>query len=622
MELLYIWIKEWGPFKDANINFGGKYIFSYDSDSHKLECTDNPSYIENFFNDFPENKIERHVQIKNVTAIVGENGAGKTMLLDFIKRNLVRFWDEESIIIFMESDGKIIVHNNLGNKNKFQCNNQKVIVKFYSKPKSKEFLGGGMRTKTGYPKLIDETDKTNLIFFSNIADLRPEEEYNKLRNISTNYLLKTDKKLEYEKKICNNIKSEIEVHKERDIERQLNFIVVYKEKKELINFKLPDKISIKPRVDYFDGNNKLISNLIDKIGEASEFCQFVQEFIKQIGSYRNQMSPMEIAKHDKRLNKLKGTLQSNIFLHVIQELCIHYNTPNRIFWDNLRNLKANDLRKPDFKIVILLKRLKRINTKDVNFNNWISGAIDFISYLNKTIDLEGKEEFMIDIMLPHKTIYPLINNYKKSYLVDGNLLFNWRDMSSGEKAFLNIFSRFHSLSDKQTKAANMKLKENLIILIDEGDLYLHPRWQQNLLKNLLDFLTIDYVFENQNTNRKIQIILTTNQPIIASDLPKNNIIFMKQSNNNKCEIVTSSDKKETFGANIHYLLADSFFLNDGYIGEFVKQKINRLIELIVKEDEMPQKDTKKLIKMIGEPIVKKKLLQMIEYKLNDNSQKE
>ena len=48
--------------------------------------------------------------------------------------------------------------------------------------------------------------------------------------------------------------------------------------------------------------------------------------------------------------------------------------------------------------------------------------------------------------------------------------------------------------------------------------------------------------------------------------------------NGKCIVVDGLKKDKTFGANIHTLLSDSFFLEDGLIGEFAKGKINEIID--------------------------------------------
>ena len=108
----------------------------------------------------------------------------------------------------------------------------------------------------------------------------------------------------------------------------------------------------------------------------------------------------------------------------------------------------------------------------------------------------------------------------KDYIISSRMYpyitLNWNlQLSSGQKAMLDMFSRFYSIAMKINKLGD----KNILILIDEGELYLHPQWQKSLLKDLLDFFKMIY-------DKDIQVILTSNSPFIVSDLPKHNIIFI------------------------------------------------------------------------------------------------
>src|SRR5690606_9204622 len=67
----------------------------------------------------------------------------------------------------------------------------------------------------------------------------------------------------------------------------------------------------------------------------------------------------------------------------------------------------------------------------------------------------------------------------------------------------------------------------------------------------------------------------THDPLTLSDMPRQNVVFLdKDAVGNT---IISKGKKETFGANIHDLLADSFFISDGLMGDFAKEKINKTL---------------------------------------------
>ena len=74
-------------------------------------------------------------------------------------------------------------------------------------------------------------------------------------------------------------------------------------------------------------------------------------------------------------------------------------------------------------------------------------------------------------------------------------------------------------------------------------------------------------------NEKYHLIFATHSPFIISDLPKENIIFLEKGK----QVYPFEDGKQTFGANIHTLLSHGFFMKDGLMGEFAKDKIKSII---------------------------------------------
>jgi predicted ATP-binding protein involved in virulence len=148
-----------------------------------------------------------------------------------------------------------------------------------------------------------------------------------------------------------------------------------------------------------------------------------------------------------------------------------------------------------------------------------------------------------------------------------------------------------------------------LIFVDEFEIGLHPEWQKKTIQYIISFLEV--------LDIKIHIILTSHSPFLLSDIPKQNIIFLDKDENGNCKVVDGlKDKKQTFGANIHTLLSDSFFMEDGLMGEFAKGKIDKAITLLNQDklDEYELKYCEQIISIIGEPIVKNQLEKMLHYK--------
>ena len=188
-----------------------------------------------------------------------------------------------------------------------------------------------------------------------------------------------------------------------------------------------------------------------------------------------------------------------------------------------------------------------------------------------------------------------------------NHFFRWDiKLSSGETALINLLAQIFDI----LKLELDELPFNFLY-IDEGESFLHPNWQKKYLSYIVQFIKDNF------PDRKIHVILTTHSPFLLSDIPKQNIIFLDKDEKGNCKVVNGlKEKKQTFGANIHTLLSDSFFMEDGLMGEFAKSKIDGVIKLLNKDklNEEEIKHCEQIISIIGEPIVKNQLERMLSNK--------
>ena len=79
MQLVYLWIKSYKNIQNQGFNFSPRFKCTYDEQSNKLVINGNKNYVSIF----PSNI--------NITAIVGENGSGKSSILEYIKNHHVDF---------------------------------------------------------------------------------------------------------------------------------------------------------------------------------------------------------------------------------------------------------------------------------------------------------------------------------------------------------------------------------------------------------------------------------------------------------------------------------------------------------------------------------------------------
>lgn len=187
-------------------------------------------------------------------------------------------------------------------------------------------------------------------------------------------------------------------------------------------------------------------------------------------------------------------------------------------------------------------------------------------------------------------------------------------LSSGEKQqILSINTIIYHIYniDSVMQEEGIYKYGNVNIIFDEIELYFHPEMQRTYIKNLLyqiNNMQLEYV-------NNINILFITHSPFILSDIPSSNILRIKAG-----KAVKSKNNEDTFGANIHDLLANDFFLEKGYMGEFANNKIKEVIETLNQWEEVDDNtkvkdDLFKFIQLVGEPLIKKSLLGLYHEKI-------
>ncbi len=139
--------------------------------------------------------------------------------------------------------------------------------------------------------------------------------------------------------------------------------------------------------------------------------------------------------------------------------------------------------------------------------------------------------------------------------------FTFENFSEGELVFLDLFA---TVLNALTHSKN----EDLILILDEPDINLHPEWSRKLLDNLIDFI------DKNKKNGSVQIIISTHSPFIVTDFPKENIYTFNKTQKGNIKI---QNPEFGFAANIYDLISSTFFMS-APVGEFATKKINQAKE--------------------------------------------
>lgn len=224
-----------------------------------------------------------------------------------------------------------------------------------------------------------------------------------------------------------------------------------------------------------------------------------------------------------------------------------------------------------------------------------------------------KDPFPLDLLPP--PIYKTDILYQSEG--DENIYIPYKYLSSGEKQLLNNFGALiYHLRNLDSVTDNERRYENINVLFEEIELYFHPEYQRMVVKMLVEKL---YAMDFHHIKR-INVTFVTHSPFILSDIPLCNVLFLKEG-----KPATEKMQENTFGANIHGLLRNGFFLPSLPIGEFAHDKINGLFERFngYKLDSRSRKQKEwfySSIMRIGEPYLREQLMKLynMHYPTYDN----
>jgi hypothetical protein len=625
MELYYVLIDHFRDFAKTEFNFGAEFAFKYNHSESELIIKQNANFIPGFFNLKNDSKADsNYAIIENVSALIGQNGAGKTSFIDFINNTLPRGLNgvRENLIIAFKN----------GKNKKFIYHTPDIIIK------KSNYHDFGFQLKTcGKKKIhvksddlgefpmheyesIPEFGEIDIVNFSNIFDERTEFYVEGLINLTTNFLIKNDIKFERQQLHSSMFQSEVETYRYYETQRQIDFIHNFSEYSKIIPFTLPERMVISVKDTFnIEPLNVFRKELLDR---KEEYSSHLEQVLKESNNEIKQTASIS-----KRCHIMFSTRAYLVFFLEHADLDSMFMINNEIL--SVESEKENGI------VNTLLTNIDKIiayyqhHTKRININldiliknaqgtkNFINFLIDEIQDQNAAND-QGNSIFF-DIAPQFANISNFLRYYNESFGVLPYLNFYWRDLSSGEKAFLKILSRLYSLSDK---ILINPLKKDVLILFDEAEIYLHPNWQKQFIKLLLDVTPIMLTSKDKKNVRSVHFIFASNSPFIITDIPSSNITFLKKESLKGTIVIESlEERKQTFASNIHTLLSDSFFLHNGAIGDFAKAKINAIIEMLSGKFEIIEgykEEIEATINLIGEPIIKTKLLQMLNDRLLAN----
>ena len=623
MELLFVWINqsENGVFREQGINLSPEYSFCVEKSCGNVVLCEDAAW----------NKTEsvfKNNTIINVTAVVGKNGAGKTTLLKFLYHvhNQIAgmragseqnpFMEFNQLIVIGRLQDDLVVYYNI-------CNETFINTTHFPAVNLKENI---FEEQHRYYKEVQQFYDVFRVFFTN-----------------SNYVLKNQ--------VLYDTHGEVTQLSLSDGDMNALCSAFFRKLLDLNNSieYLPIGHSLNWRNDYLLKEYSLL--------DFQNICDIV---------YYNKLL------HDDNFESYAGKTSGTIFLsarRIIRILDTHHRTFYRkyvnkesddhyffCFYAQLQRLFSSiEQFSPDKYIIYALcftLMFEYCIDKEIDLptNEGMGGNI--IEWLESTID--QSDIYYADAINEISELIPIVSNcevpdnggvprdmsYYKDYLIidyshnhnnykklveflenlflKGNcfllryLVLDNMGMSTGERAFQNLFTRINLIPQLNTVLSkDLQFSDNLLLLIDEMDLYLHPEWQQAFISLMLSEI------EKQFKGKRVQIVFSTHSPLLLSDIPNENTVYLRTG---KGRTIVDDRKihQQTFGKDIYSLLKDSFFLENYSMGLYAKDFINRIINEILDEGhgyrELIPSQIKALqhrINMVGNDVVKNKLMAML-----------
>jgi len=470
--------------------------------------------LENFELEFPESKIMDLGKDKEMklSVIIGENGTAKTTIFQLIINSFL-------------PTGRI---RETGD---YEVN---------------YMLNGNEYTKTGY---YDNAEQSLNIVVSSYTpidklDLKKVKEAsisidksNEIKITHPYSIQKTNVDSQGIKKLSTRIFKKYADNKFEEVYSILKYIGYEKREIyfELSEYQLKTTDRVVNKIGMLrDANNnfeylKLNTNLEEK---AQDYTYILDKLAMDIGV--RSRSPFFNTKLNRALSKVSDNVRRNNYINNVEEHAI------------VESLFIME------KFLTLFKITKEFDSSYKNGKSKLL-SLSAIQYYP-----DGKQQLLRDLEFLDIFSINLISDvwFENNFNEDP---FPFSMLSSGE---LSMFIRFFDLHEY--------VKDNSIVLIDEPETHLHPKWIRGYIKTLIDLLG----------ERKCHVIIATHSPLIISDVTKSCIIGLKKE---RYEIKQIKINDKTLGLNYDEVLSEIFELED-YKGEMINEYVDVVEKLLETDD--------------------------------------
>jgi len=219
--------------------------------------------------------------------------------------------------------------------------------------------------------------------------------------------------------------------------------------------------------------------------------------------------------------------------------------------------------------------------KLTNLEEWLM-QLDYASKNDKPIAKQRLEKIK---ELLRSDIFPEIEDFKfeSTDELHNQVLFKTNDgwfkytqLGYGYQSMLSwVIDLCRRMFERYPNSDN-PFAESAIVLIDEIDLHLHPKWQRNIISYL------SKVFPN------VQFIATTHSPLVIQSMKEVNLYILERLDNDRITI-TRSETTNFLGWTVEEILREKMHLKDDVYSDFYNEKIRLFDEGLDNSDKKKAK---------------------------------
>ena len=506
--------------------------------------------------------------IKSITAIVGKNSVGKSNVLDCIGDTLNSLYSSSFILVYYDHRKSSYI---------IECNQISV-----------DYEGNKIHAVKG-----THQPKTKIVCVNMLGEISDYVESD------LEYITISEKLDNMIKPNANDFCSSIPRFGLRYDRSNIYYAYKY-----LSNFESEENFNnngIKVSFDLKEVRKQVINIVPDFFSEESSGSSYQQRkenykevfmlkfFEKVVNNFRI-LEAKEIQQDLDILKQLTDSINSN------EELIANYSLIKQLIINMRSDLNCTSkentvcMSKCYGNFIDDLERLVESLSKEA-FNNTYSFVID----------LKYGKSSLLEAVLEHFEDNDIDIEFKKTIDV------SFKNVSDGLNYYLKLFSTIRTCMYRNK---HEKFK-SVILLLDEPEARFHPDLARCFIYDLSIFLKEHF------SDLDFQVIITTHSPFILSDIISERVIKVSKDDKGYAQFIKV--KENTFGADIHNLLKDAFFLKVT-TGEFSRIFIRDIIDKVKPDSKgispnLTKSEIAELhekITIIAEPLVRNKLLSMLE----------